>query len=72
MTQQVDASSFERKLIGQRVAVRSLDWQQQITGKLISVERYQYIIELDRGGTLGLHKHSCGGIGIAPPLEKQM
>jgi len=72
MTQQADISTFERKLIGQRVTVRSLDWKQQVTGKLINVERYQYIIELDKGGTLGLHKHSCGGIGIAPPLENQM
>ena len=72
MTQPIESSSFERKLIGHRVAVRSFDWQQQITGKLIAVERYQYIIELDKGATLGLHKHSCGGIGIAPPLEKQM
>ena len=69
MTQQAEASSFERKLIGQRVAIRSLDWKTQITGKLIGVERYQYIFELDKGGTLGLHKHSCGGISIAPLLE---
>ena len=71
MTQPIESSSFERKLIGQRVAIRSLDWKQQITGKLIAVERYQYILELDKGGTLGLHKHSCGGIGIAPPLEEK-
>ena len=63
-------SNFERKLIGRRVSVRSLDWKQQVTGTLLKVEKYQYILELDKGGQLGLLKHACGGISLALPVEE--
>jgi len=67
--QQTEIPKFERQLIGRRVSIRSFDWKQQLSGTLVKVEKYLYILQLDKGGTLGLHKHACGGISLAPPLE---
>lgn len=69
MTEQQTSKKFENQLIGRRVTVRSFNWERQLTGELMRVERYMYIIKLDNGGVIGIFKHSAGG--IAPIAENE-
>ncbi len=62
---------YDIQLIGQRVALRHIDWQRQLTGVLVKVERYAYVIKQDNGALLSVLKHSVGGIGIAPPKTEE-
>ena len=66
MTEQ--PKNFERQLLNRRVTVRSFDWKSQLTGELLRVEKYYFILKLDNGGVIGILKHSAGG--IAPVAEK--
>lgn len=58
-----ESTKFEQSLIGRRVQIRSLDWQRSLTGKLEKVERYTYVLRLDKGGVLCLLKHGCSAVG---------
>ena len=62
--------NFEKKLVGQRVSVRSFDWKQQLSGELVKVEKYYFILRLDSSGTIGILKHSAGGIALIVPKEE--
>ena len=53
---------FENRLIGQRVRITSSDWQRQITGTLVKVERYVLVVRLDSGGTTALYKHAISAV----------
>ena len=61
-------SAFEEALIGRRVSIRSLDWKSTLTGVLLGVEKYGYILKLDVGGTLLVLKHSVGAVA---PLKEE-
>ncbi len=63
-----ESSKFEKSLVGKQVQLRSLDWQRTLTGVLEKVERYTYVLRLDKGGVLCVLKHSCGA--IAPVKEE--
>lgn len=67
MTEQTP-KSFEKQLVGKRVTVRSLNWERQLTGELVKVEKFIYVLRLDNGGVIGILKHSAGG--IAPVADK--
>jgi hypothetical protein len=62
-----DRKDYDVQLIGQRVALRNFDWQHQLVGVLVKVERYAYVIKQDNGAQLSVLKHSVGAIGLAPP-----
>lgn len=68
MTEQQTPKNFEKQLVGRRVTIRSFNWERQLTGELLKVERYMYILRLDNGGVIGIFKHSAGG--IAPIAEQ--
>ncbi|MCA9334123.1 hypothetical protein KC963_03680 [Candidatus Saccharibacteria bacterium] len=68
MTEQQTPKSIEKQLVGKRVTVRSFDWKSQLTGELVKVEKYFYVLRLDNGGVIGILKHSAGG--IAPVADK--
>ena len=69
MTQQQQPVSrkFENQLKGKRVSIRSFDWKQQLTGELVTIERYYFVLRLDGGATMAIYKHSVGA--IAPVAE---
>jgi hypothetical protein len=52
----------ETQLVGRRVRITSFDWQRHMTGELVRVEKYLYLLRLDGGGIIAIHKHSCGAI----------
>jgi hypothetical protein len=60
---------FETKLTGRRVTLKSLDWQRQLTGELLKVEKYLYVLRLDNGGVIGVMKHAVSA--IAPVTAKE-
>ena len=68
MTEQQTPKSIEKQLVGKRVTVRSFNWERQLTGELLKVEKYYFILKLDNGGVIGILKHSAGG--IAPVADK--
>ena len=59
---------FEKQLVGRRVTIRSMDWKSQLSGELLRVEKYYFVLRLDNGGLIGILKHSAGG--IAPVAAK--
>ena len=69
MTEQQTPKSIEKQLVGKRVTVRSFNWERQLTGELLKVEKYYFILKLDNGGVIGILKHSAGG--IAPVAAKE-
>ncbi len=66
-----DKKDYEYELVGKRVALRSLDWKSAMTGTLVKVERYAYILKQDNGAVLAILKHSVGAIGLAPAKEEK-
>ncbi len=52
------SQKFEKQMIGRYIAVRSLDWQRELRGELVKVERYIILLKLDSSGTVGIYKHS--------------
>lgn len=65
MSQEKDAATrVERQLVGRRVRITSFDWQRHMTGQLVKVEKYLYILRQDSGGVIAIHKHSCGAIAV--------
>ena len=62
MTEQLEPLKIEKRLLNRRVQIRSLDWQRTITGQLVRVEPYYFILQLDNGGIIALLKHACSTI----------
>ena len=60
---------FESQLKGKRVIVRSLDWKQTLTGELVAIEKYLFVLRLDSGALMGIYKHSCGAIAPVANTE---
>ncbi|MCB0182651.1 MAG: hypothetical protein KDE31_00220 [Caldilineaceae bacterium] len=69
MAEQEISHKFENQMVGRRVTVRSLNWERQLTGELLKVEKYYFVLRLDNGGVIGILKHSAGG--IAPIATKE-
>ena len=65
-----ESSKFEKSLVGKRVQIRALDWQRTISGALVEVERYTYVLRLDKGGVLCVLKHACSAIGAIKEDEE--
>jgi hypothetical protein len=55
-------TKIETQMVGRRVRITSFDWQRHMTGELVRVEKYLYLLRLDGGGIIAIHKHSCGAI----------
>lgn len=56
------STKVEGQLVGRRVRITSFDWQRHMTGQLVKVEKYLYILRQESGGVIAIHKHSCGAI----------
>ena len=53
--------SVETQLLGKRVKLTDTTWSKAITGKLLKVEKYLYVVETAQG-TVIINKHSVGSI----------
>lgn len=71
MSESQESSKFEKGLVGRRVQIRSLDWQRTITGTLVKVERYTFVLKLDKGGVLCVLKHACSTIAAIKADEDE-
>ena len=66
-----ESSKFEESLIGKRVQIRSSDWQRTISGALVKVERYTYVLRLDKGGVLCvLMVHGQAQVLVHLPMQQ--
>jgi hypothetical protein len=71
MTEHTQNKDYDLQLIGKRVTIRGLDWKSALTGTLMKVERYAYVLKQDNGALLAILKHAVGAIGLAPVKEER-